>query len=441
MPEGKSGEVRRRTLGALLLALTVTPHAAAAEFLRRARPLEEIVGRLDVRRSRMAGVPVPVDCPGARQGGCFEEQTFDEVARFDFFLERSAVRDGAMRQTEAPSGTILVAANFSDRDRIAFWDAFEAAARRLAAEAFASPDAGWKPGAPPFDGRAIVGSSQSFWGCFESGATVIHFTRPVSRGGAEPAGTALGTKRYSPPPPRMCEAMKAATGAAPVESRRTLPSPLRTREEVVELRELVRLTATSAGALHERPAEAVLRVQAAPAGMRAASGPSATSPDEARAATRVADGKRYDAEAGPAEMPWKDLASGSWLSEWNVRTMERVFGLAPREEIVESTRVLVAILATPAPGANPAGSSGVPAPLDREALLARLGEAMDRAGGSPAALLEDVFLRAGVSIPAGWVPVVCRQDGSAFYALPPTEARGRVTNATTFCRALDEAMR
>ncbi|HZN03044.1 MAG TPA: hypothetical protein VFD06_05605, partial [Candidatus Polarisedimenticolia bacterium] len=200
----------------------------AAEFLRRAQPLDEIVGRIEVRRGRMARVPVPVDCPGNRRG-CLDEQTFDEAVRFDFIVERRSLRDGSLDETETPAGTILVAASFSDRGRFAFWDGIEAAAQRLAAEAFASPFAGWSPGQAPFDGDSVVRSADTWWGCFESSekSVLVHFIPPARRGSAAPEGTAFGTRVYGPPPDGTCAAIRAATGSAQAEAHRTAPSPLR----------------------------------------------------------------------------------------------------------------------------------------------------------------------------------------------------------------------
>ena len=55
-------------------------------------------------------------------------------------------------------------------------------------------------------------------------------------------------------------------------------------------------------------------------------------------------------------------------------------------------------------------------------------------------------LALSLSLPAdglgsgGWLAVVCRDDGSATYSVPPTKAVNRVTNADLFCGAFESRL-
>ena len=56
--------------------------------------------------------------------------------------------------------------------------------------------------------------------------------------------------------------------------------------------------------------------------------------------------------------------------------------------------------------------------------------------------IEALVRRPGVGLKTeGWLVVLCREDGSATYFLPPTKAFNRVTNAAFFCGALEARLR
>ena len=84
----------------------------------------------------------------------------------------------------------------------------------------------------------------------------------------------------------------------------------------------------------------------------------------------------------------------------------------------------------------------VPAAIDRPAFLDALVDRLDRYHGPVSERIEDLVTRPEVGLESdGWIAVLCREDGSAVYHLPPTEVRQRVTNADLFFAALESRLR
>jgi len=71
-----------------------------------------------------------------------------------------------------------------------------------------------------------------------------------------------------------------------------------------------------------------------------------------------------------------------------------------------------------------------------------LGTELDRHSGSHLERIEELMRRPPVGLRSeGWMIVLCREDGSATYFLPPTKAFHRVSNAAFFCGALEARLR
>ena len=70
--------------------------------------------------------------------------------------------------------------------------------------------------------------------------------------------------------------------------------------------------------------------------------------------------------------------------------------------------------------------------------LERLSKGLDRSNGPPLETIEALVRHPPVGLRSeGWIVVLCHEDGSATYHLPPTTAFHRVTNADVFCGALE----
>jgi hypothetical protein len=83
--------------------------------------------------------------------------------------------------------------------------------------------------------------------------------------------------------------------------------------------------------------------------------------------------------------------------------------------------------------------------LNAELLREDIAHEFDVLSEVDARVLEWALLGGGSSDPEwlrsqGWMMVVCREDGSAWFALPPTSAQSPVTNAPVFCAALERML-
>ena len=406
--------------------------AGADELLRRARSLEERVGRVELRRVFGPRLQVIVGCDSDPRG-CVEERIYAEVATLDFLSSVRAVENDGFIDEEQPIGTIRVALDFSDAERQLLWSEIRGRLYRLSAEAFAEPLAGWGPSVSPFDKQTLGSAEIPTWACFESsdGTTVVRY-----EGGS--------AQRYSEPPTTACEQMRAAAEGFVPDVVQTLASPRRLLELVVEHDDVVRIDDHDPGALAERPDEVRLIKQ------KAASGASVESASELidggmGRATHMRNGWRFDALAAPAEMPIEALDRNAWLHAWTVTRIERELGPDPVERVVGSERLLAAFLATvpatPGDNASVPESDGV-ATIDRSAFLRLLAAELDRYSGCPLDRIEELASRPPVGLRSeGWLIVVCREGDEATYFVPPTQAFHRVTNAAFFCGALESRLR
>ena len=83
-------------------------------------------------------------------------------------------------------------------------------------------------------------------------------------------------------------------------------------------------------------------------------------------------------------------------------------------------------------------------PADRPAAIDRLGyldafvEHLDRHDGPPEELIEELVSRPPAGLVSdAWLSVLCHEDGSATYYIPPTKAHHDVLNADLFCSAVE----
>jgi hypothetical protein len=148
----------------------------------------------------------------------------------------------------------------------------------------------------------------------------------------------------------------------------------------------------------------------------------------------------------------------AWLHRWTIETIERQLGPEPDSRVVGRKFLQVAYVATvPATVADPFEEMVVSTPfefpeardttphvpprVDRAAFLDEMVGRLDRHHGPPSELLEELVTRpeAGLESDA-WISVLCREDGSATYYLPPTQAHHRVLNPDLFCAAVESGL-
>jgi hypothetical protein len=114
-----------------------------------------------------------------------------------------------------------------------------------------------------------------------------------------------------------------------------------------------------------------------------------------------------------------------------VSTTERLLGAMPSSRPIERRRLVSVLLPTPVRATEAESVRHVR--VDGEAFLAEVAAQLDRKSieaGSVEALIDEG--PAGIE-PEGWLLVICRDDESAVYGLPPSPATTRVTNVDAFC--------
>jgi hypothetical protein len=247
--------------------------------------------------------------------------------------------------------------------------------------------------------------------------------------------------------------MAAATEGVYPEVIETLPVPGRLLEVAVYHDDVTHLDTRDHESTVRRPEGVVFMKRRMPEGV---SGSATRSADGVSYAQHGAgDGWRFEAYAEPTAMPISALDDSAWLHRWRIETVEHRLGPDPEDRFVGSTSFAVAYLATVPPieagETEERGFSAQPLPppddpvfraatprIDRGALMDAIVRQLDRYHGSPVEVLEDLVVRPGAGLETdGWIAVVCRDDGTADYHLPPTRARQRVTNADLFCSALE----
>jgi hypothetical protein len=440
----------------LVIAAALAGPSEAAEIYRRATVFEDRIGKTYLRSAYGVRLTVLTDCE-SNPDGCLEEQVYDEVVRLDFASEHRELAGDEVIRTEEPAGSILMALAFSQDDLETFRTELQDRLRRLSAQAFVQAFAGWRPMAPPFDRKLGALSERPTWVCFESDewARVVRFHRKIDRYPDGGESLATGSETYETAPTPICSEMAEATEGTYPEVIDTLAVPGKLLEVAVFHEDAVNLDTESPDALAPRPDDVLFVRRKVPENWKG----KASGGDETRSvASHVSGGWRFDAQAVPATISSGAVDRNAWLHRWTIETIERQLGPEPIDRVVGKTVLQVAYLATvPAAIADPDEEVGLhtpivmpsahevppssPAHIDRAAFLDKLVGRLDRHHGPPSELLEELVTRpeAGLESDA-WISVLCREDGSATYYLPPTQAHHRVLNPDLFCAAVESEL-
>jgi hypothetical protein len=249
--------------------------------------------------------------------------------------------------------------------------------------------------------------------------------------------------------------MADATEGAYPEVIDTLAVPGKLREVAVLHEDAVNLDMESPDALTPRPDGVLFVRRKVPENWKG----KASGGDETRSvASHVSGGWRFDAQAVPATIPSEAVDRNAWLHRWTMETIERQLGPEPIDRVVGQTVLHVAYVATvPATVADPSEEMVVDVPLefpeardisprvspriDRAAFLDAIVGRLDRHHGPPSELLEELVTRPEAGLVSdAWITVLCREDGSTTYFLPPTRANHRVLNFDLFCAAVESEL-
>lgn len=436
----------------LLIAVLQLPlPSEAAELYRRAVVLEDRVGRINVRRAYGIHLTVLTDCESDRRG-CPAERVYDEVVQIEFIAERREVVHDEIARAESPMGTIGMALAFSDGDLELFRTEMDGRLRRLSAEAFVEPFAGWKPMQAPFDLETLSYRSElSTWACFN-----YKELSAVARLDAKSSG-----HTYSKPPTPLCDEMaRAVAGAAP-QVIETLPAPKRLLESIVYHDDVSRFDGSDQTARTKRPEGVRLQKREFMKGISAEAA-STLEGGVDYSSLGTGDGWHFDGFAPATAFPIEAVDQQAWLHHWAIESIDRRFGTRPQDSLVNRTILLTVYLATIPPARivvqdelkNVNSSEPLPfrevqespvagpVKIDREKFLEKIAKRLDHYHGSPQELLEQLVARPEAGLESeGWISVLCRDDGSATYYVLPTKAHNRVINAELFCGALESRLR
>jgi len=448
--------VLRQTVFVLVIAATLPGLSEAAEVYRRATVLEDRIGKIYLRSAYGVRLTVLTDCE-SNPDGCQGNQVYDEVVRLDFASEHRELAGDEVIRTEEPAGSILMALAFSQDDLETFRTELQNRLRRLSAQAFVQAFAGWRPMAPPFDRELAALSERPTWVCFESDewTKVARFHRKIDRDPDSGESLATGSETYETAPTPICSEMADATEGTYPEVIDTLVVPGKLREVAVLHEDAVNIDTESPDALAPRPDGVLFVRRKVPENWKG----KASGNDETRSvASHVSGGWRFDAQAVPATIPSEALDRNAWLHRWTIETIERQLGPEPHSRVVGRKFLQVAYVATvPATVADPSEEMVVDVPfefpeardttphvpprVDRAAFLDEMVGRLDRHHGPPSELLEELVTRPEAGLVSdAWISVLCREDGSATYYLPPTQAHHRVLNPDLFCAAVESGL-
>jgi hypothetical protein len=241
----------RCALALASVALLAASRAGASppeELYRRVTVLEDRVGRTETRSAYGVRLNVVGECGSA---ACSQEQVFPEVTRIDFALEHRELVGDTIVSTEDPKGTLYLALAFADKDLVTFRTELEDDLRKLAAQSFVEPLAGWKPFELPFQDTLAALAARPTWVCFDTGSqrTTMVYRRHVTQDGVS-TSSATYDKTVSAP---ICVALAAATAERTGKRIETPPAPRRLLEVALSHGDTVRLDDRDVGSLSPWP--------------------------------------------------------------------------------------------------------------------------------------------------------------------------------------------
>lgn len=450
---------RRSAPLVLLIAWTVlSPRTSADDgtvVFRRMESLVETVGVTEVRVAYGARIDVPLtSCDAPRSDpSCRESRRFEQVVAIDLFEEtRDHERgDGSVERVQRARAALGLNLDGDAERRL-----LEAIAREVvgrSAQSYRSGFAGidMNFGAPGAD--LLLPEPGRAWICFANGSERTLATRSRTEVGT--GGSSTGQEDLVDP---TCEQMfDAVEGVAP---RRlvTATAPLVVAIEEVRLSADADLPGTIwADEFPLLPEGSWLTTEEAPPGVVRASARRVAADGEVTSRL-VAGGVRTDARVRPSHLPARTADHGLWAQRWIVERRIEALGAMPTVRSRERQDLVVGW--TPVPprfGEAPpdvgdddvedarAGRPGTDAPSEPDpgpfeirrneaALIAGVAESLDRAAEWSLSVVDEAVTDApsGLESP-GWMFVVCRPDGTAFWGLAPTGARAPVLDPAPIC--------
>ena len=411
--------------------------AAAVPVFERVEPTEIRTGVVRLRTLEGPLLEVPVLADDWTVTG-WRNERFARLYAIQFFLE-------TRREGHAPVvdelGALLLAVRGDQAELLARDERIRTRLSALGADAFTADRLQVLDTEPPFDQLQQL-SEEPSWSC--SGrydrtrvlAHRAHFDRARRDSSGKAIRVALGWRGVADVSRRLCPGLLQAAETASAEELRTMPLPRELHELSVRV-ETARPLAdeVDVGELLPLPPASSLSRRSVDTG---ASGETTKTPADGSSsyAKWLLARVEWEATTVPSSLSADRVARHASVSRWTiVETVRRLGPDVLRDERTTGgfTFALVPLAALAEP------SSPVPLRLDQDAMLEEVGKRLDARSDVDVEVLEEavVVRPEGLRSPPGWMSVLCRRDGTAWFGLPPTKARSPVTNPALVCAALD----
>ncbi|HEX5043447.1 MAG TPA: hypothetical protein VFV75_11110, partial [Candidatus Polarisedimenticolaceae bacterium] len=421
----------------LLLAGTVV--------FERAEPVEVRTGIVRLCTVQAPLLEVPDLAGRPPRPDAWREDRFARLYAMEFELETR----GRERAEREDRGAMLVAVRAEPDDLLDLEQQLRDSLLSLGADAFARPLAGFQDESGAFSLLAVL-SSEPSWACSRTGArssppaaaVYQRHTLKGPQGEIQVVGSSRSKFASENQVEKLCAGfLQAARGCVPEEIR-TLPSSRELHEMQVEVEEANTLPKeVRREDLIPLPQGAQVSKKKAPGTWNGGS----STPDRA-GGTYVDREVEWTVTTAPSSLPLELLARGAHVSRWSLRERTRLTGAHPRDEVrTSAVRTVAFVPVAPAVFPDESAADTLAIHFSAEQLREDVAEALDAASHVDGALLEAALRGEPVQDPQwlqseGWMTVLCRDDGTAWFGLPPTAARSPVTNAAAFCAAMERML-
>lgn len=450
------GVLRRRNLPCLTVwvllsvAMTLGETETSTEVLHHLLPLDTEAGVVTARDALEVEVEVPIDCEKGPLA-CRQSRHFPRVISLHFDLEQTLVENGEVSRNRESRGTIHLALKVKEEDERRIWKQLRDRLSALGAASFSRTFAGldqWLRSSYLAD-LCI----EPCFACFEQTerVAVIKYSRELGKGPDGEDRVASSTVAGLPSDERtlpLCDDLAEATASAHPEAFRTVTMPLAVESVRVILETADNLPAEIYTAqLVPLPAAASAETYPAADGVTSYSRSTWFEETGEYESERAANGQVTMVRTAPGALSRHALRNLSWIGRWTVLRATEQLGEFPTSSTDSPASLTTVLLPTSPPRRLDKDRRPLPAEdddqivglrFDADAFVSKIVQRLDERSQVAVDIIEEIAASrpAGLGPPA-WILVICREDGTATYWLPPTAAPSPLTNADIFCSEAD----
>jgi len=425
------------TVAVLTLLLGVPGGALAGDGDRvvytRAEVLEASAGVVELRERAVARLELPQPHCDGGSFRCSDVVIYGQALSLTFRQEIDRTEPGGTRRREiVERGRLLVAIDLDFEDTFRLEEALTEHLAALSAPAFEEPFACMGFLRRPFELALFERSEQPVWVCRTDGEGVAADILVATERGVTTFGRDGRTAEEG------CAAIAEATASGETQLFRTPVLARSVRRQEIRLR--TRSTTTGAywsDALASLPPGLEY-------GKRALGGGRTGSILDRKGGLFIGREGRFGGverslRAGPVSF---DLIGWPmWAARWEFRTAIERFGVAPELKETGRASVLVAVVPIRDPLMGEEIAVDTPVSIPEEDLVERAREAFSAAAFPAPRDVESVLATPGLWPAAGdWLVIVCRDDGSARYAVAPFPPEATVSNRTEVCSVVADLL-